>query len=65
MPRTHPAYLELFESGELARRAAQAIASLADCAGCGRECHVDRLGRGSGQAVGCVLARTRNSPRGE
>jgi putative pyruvate formate lyase activating enzyme len=43
MPSTHPAYLETFESGELARRAEQAIESLADCAACGRQCHVDRL----------------------
>lgn len=38
-----PDYLDLFESGELARRARMAIDSLADCAGCGRQCHVDRL----------------------
>ena len=38
-----PAYLKLYESGELARRARAALESLADCAGCGRQCHVDRL----------------------
>jgi putative pyruvate formate lyase activating enzyme len=43
MPQTHPAYLELLQSGELAVRARQAIASLADCALCGRQCHADRL----------------------
>jgi putative pyruvate formate lyase activating enzyme len=33
----------LLESGELARRVRQAVDSLADCALCGRQCHVDRL----------------------
>ncbi len=44
-----PAYLDLYESGELARRAAQAIEALADCATCGRQCHVDRLEVGGPQ----------------
>jgi len=39
----YPAYLPLLESGELARRVQRAVDSLADCALCGRECHVDRL----------------------
>jgi putative pyruvate formate lyase activating enzyme len=43
MPSTYPAYLELFETGELVRRAERAIAALSDCAVCGRECRVDRL----------------------
>ena len=43
MPSTYPAYLELFESGELAERARRAVESLADCALCARECHADRL----------------------
>ncbi|NQT17770.1 MAG: radical SAM protein, partial [Planctomycetes bacterium] len=43
MASSYPAYLELFESGELARRAERAVDSLADCAVCGRECRVDRL----------------------
>jgi len=43
MPSSYPAYLELFESGELARRARQAVDSLANCAVCARECRVDRL----------------------
>ncbi len=41
----YPSYLELHESGELARRAQQAVDSLADCALCGRSCHVDRSQR--------------------
>jgi len=45
MADDRPAYLELFQSGELARRARAAVESLADCAGCGRQCHVDRLGQ--------------------
>lgn len=40
---SYPSYMELFETGELARRAAAARRSLADCALCGRQCHVDRL----------------------
>ena len=44
MPSSYPAYVELFESGELARRAQRAVDSLADCAVCARECHVDRTG---------------------
>jgi putative pyruvate formate lyase activating enzyme len=38
-----PAYLGLYESGELVRRAERALQALADCALCPRECHVDRL----------------------
>ena len=38
-----PAYLELYESGELARRAEEAVASLASCRVCPRNCEVDRL----------------------
>jgi len=38
----YPSYLGLLFSGELARRAQQAIDSLADCALCGRQCHADR-----------------------
>jgi len=45
MASSCPSYLGLFESGELARRTQQAVASLADCALCGRECHVDRSQR--------------------
>jgi putative pyruvate formate lyase activating enzyme len=43
MPATYPAYVELFETGELARRAKRAVDSLADCAVCARQCRVDRL----------------------
>jgi putative pyruvate formate lyase activating enzyme len=38
-----PAYLRLFESGELARRAERALAKLEDCTLCPRDCHVNRL----------------------
>jgi putative pyruvate formate lyase activating enzyme len=37
-----PSYLEL-PAGELARRAEEAVASLADCRACPRDCRVDRL----------------------
>ena len=37
-----PAYLRLYESGELARRVERALAALADCALCPRDCHVNR-----------------------
>lgn len=45
-----PAYLDLLESGELARRAELAWHRLQDCDLCARYCHVDRL-RGSPGAV--------------
>ncbi len=38
-----PAYLALHRSGELARRRDEAIASLASCRACPRDCAVDRL----------------------
>ena len=38
-----PAYLRLYECGELARRVERGLAALADCALCPRECHVNRL----------------------
>src|SRR2546422_873480 len=38
-----PAYLRLHESGELARRVERALAALADCTLCPRDCHVTRL----------------------
>lgn len=37
-----PAYLELHNSGELARRAREAVDALADCMCCPRQCHADR-----------------------
>jgi putative pyruvate formate lyase activating enzyme len=43
MSSDYPAYLHLLENGELARRVRRAVDSLADCALCGRQCHVDRL----------------------
>jgi putative pyruvate formate lyase activating enzyme len=42
MPSIWPSYLELLESGELARRAREAVDALADCACCPRLCHADR-----------------------
>jgi putative pyruvate formate lyase activating enzyme len=38
-----PAYLSLWNSGELARRVEHAVSKLADCTLCPRDCHVDRL----------------------
>jgi putative pyruvate formate lyase activating enzyme len=38
-----PAYLKLWQSGELARRAERGLEKLADCTLCPRECHVNRL----------------------
>jgi len=38
-----PAYLRLHESGELARRVERALAALANCTLCPRDCHVNRL----------------------
>ena len=42
MPSTWPSYVELLENGELARRASEAVAALADCVCCPRQCHADR-----------------------
>jgi putative pyruvate formate lyase activating enzyme len=38
-----PAYLALYESGELSRRVERALALLADCTVCPHDCHVNRL----------------------
>ena len=38
-----PAYLRLYRSGELQRRAREAVAALAQCRVCPRDCAVDRL----------------------
>jgi putative pyruvate formate lyase activating enzyme len=38
-----PAYLKLWESGELSRRVEHGLEKLADCALCPRNCHVNRL----------------------
>src|SRR5215467_16118302 len=43
MASTYPEYLELYASGELERRAQEAVASLASCVVCPRNCRVDRL----------------------
>ncbi len=49
-----PAYLRLHESGELERRARDAVASLARCASCPRLCGVDRL---AGEMAVCRTGR--------
>jgi len=38
-----PAYLSLWQSGELAGRVERALSKLGDCVVCPRDCHVDRL----------------------
>jgi putative pyruvate formate lyase activating enzyme len=38
-----PAYLKLWESGELSRRVELGLEKLADCALCPRNCHVNRI----------------------
>jgi len=38
-----PSYLQLLRGGELAARVEAALAELADCCACPRNCHVDRL----------------------
>jgi putative pyruvate formate lyase activating enzyme len=38
-----PAYLQLYRSGELQRRAQEAVASLSNCRACPRDCRADRL----------------------
>src|SRR5574337_1805689 len=37
------AYVRLYETGELAQRVERALAALADCTLCPRECHINRL----------------------
>ena len=39
-----PAYMELFQSGELFRRSRQALRHLENCKVCPRNCEVNRLG---------------------
>jgi putative pyruvate formate lyase activating enzyme len=41
--RPEPAYVELWRTGELERRAQAALAELADCRVCPRDCRTDRL----------------------
>jgi putative pyruvate formate lyase activating enzyme len=63
MTGTYPAYLGLYERGELAERARRAVAMLADCALCGRQCHADRreaepaASPGAGKAPFCRTGR--------
>lgn len=53
-PSSYPAYLALYESGELARRVEQARQRLAACTLCGRACRTDRLADRPGE---CGLGR--------
>ena len=41
--KPYPAYLELWQSGELARRVELGLTKLADCVLCPRNCHVSRF----------------------
>jgi len=52
-----PSYVALAESGRLAERARQAVAALADCALCGRQCHADRRGDGPPAGSFCRTGR--------
>lgn len=54
-PKTFPAYLELSENGELARRAGLAFAAMKSCCLCPRLCAVDRL---HGKRGFCGIAKT-------
>ncbi|THB70864.1 MAG: radical SAM protein [Desulfovibrio sp.] len=49
-----PRYLALHESGELAKRAQEAVNRLAECSLCPRECGVDRL---QGETGHCLIGR--------
>jgi putative pyruvate formate lyase activating enzyme len=49
-----PAYLALHRNGELARRALDAVAGLAHCLACPRDCGVDRL---AGKTAVCKIGR--------
>ncbi|HJZ88770.1 MAG TPA: radical SAM protein [Polyangia bacterium] len=50
-----PAYLDTHRSGELARRVEQALAGLASCTVCPRDCRVDRL---ADQSALCRVGRS-------
>lgn len=43
MIKTRPGYIELYERGELSRRASLLMGMLEDCVLCPRQCHVNRL----------------------
>lgn len=49
-----PAYVDTWRSGELARRAEQAVAALSSCRVCPRDCAVDRL---AGDTAVCKVGR--------
>jgi len=56
MTSIDPAYVELFESGQLAERARLAVEGLTECTVCPRLCRVDRLDE-SGQPGYCRTGR--------
>ncbi|MCZ6689888.1 MAG: radical SAM protein [Planctomycetota bacterium] len=51
---SYPRYLETYRTGELRRKVEEAIASLADCTVCPRNCHINRL---EGKTAVCHTAR--------
>jgi putative pyruvate formate lyase activating enzyme len=57
--RPAPAYLALLAGGELERRATAAVAELADCRVCPRDCRVDRLHAVAAAEVAHDLAAAR------
>ena len=52
-----PAYLKAFEDGTLKAKAERAVASLADCVVCPRDCHIDRLSNKIGVCKSGRLSR--------
>ena len=49
MSSSYPAYIEWYESGELARRVERAVGLMGECTVCARRCRVDRLGAESAE----------------
>jgi putative pyruvate formate lyase activating enzyme len=56
MASLYPSYLSLFESGELARRADEAVGTLTRCRLCPRQCNADRI-NGSEAKPYCRIGR--------
>ena len=50
-----PSYIQLFESGELRRRAGRALGIIRECTLCPHECRVDRTAGGRGKCRSSVL----------
>ncbi len=57
VPRSEPAWLQLFHSGELQRRARRAVDALASCRVCPRLCEIDRLQGPAPQSAVCHTGR--------